>query len=80
MFVELAELARNLRPFPPNEEEIRSSYPACLPFLSSLQLKLVLPDLKTIVPMATPWLLLLATMAVFYNVTKLVQIQNCFLK
>lgn len=69
MFAKLVELAGNLRLFPPNEE-IRESYLPCLPYLSSLQLELVIPDLKTIVPMTTPRQLLLATMAIFHNFHK----------
>lgn len=48
MFAKLVELAGNLRLFPPNEE-IRESYLPCLPYLSSLELELVIPDLKTFI-------------------------------
>lgn len=69
MFAKLVELARKLRLFPPNKE-VRNSYLPCLPYLSSLQLELVIPDLKTIVPMTTPQQLLLATIAIFHNFHK----------
>lgn len=67
---ESLELAGKLRVFPSSEKEVRGSSLPCLPHLSSLQLELVIPDLKTIVPMATPWWLLLATMAIFHSVNK----------
>lgn len=70
MSAELQELAGNLWLFPLYEEEVRSSLLPCLPYFSSLQRELVIPDLKTTVPMETPWQLLLATMATFHQFNK----------
>lgn len=80
MSAELKELAGNLRLFPLNEEEVRGSYLPCFPYLSSLQLELVIPDLKTVVPMATPWQPLLATTAIFHHFHEVGQIQIDFWK
>ena len=61
---------RNRRLFVLNEEQVIGSFFPCLPYLSSLHLELVIPDFKTIVPMATPWQLLLATIAIFHHFHK----------
>lgn len=66
----LKESAGNGRLFVLNEEEVTGSFFPCLPYLSSLHLELVIPDFKTIVPMATPWQLLLATIAIFHHFHK----------
>lgn len=66
----LKESAGNRRLFVLNKEEVIGSFLPCLPYLSSLHLELVIPDFKTTVPMATPWQLLLATIAIFHHFHK----------